>query len=129
MSTSFPPSIPSQDEREKINDLEKKIITEAEHSKKVYERKIKIRGLETEMKKKQAEQDEKIKTLEKTVTIQSQVIEKLEEKSKSQDRKIAELEEKFQSLSQYIYPAVSILSSQLEDLSVLVVENNQSISI
>ena len=58
VSTSFPPSIPSQDEREKINDLEKKIITEAEHSKKVYERKIKIRGLETEMKKKQAEHPE-----------------------------------------------------------------------
>ena len=118
MSTSFPPSIPSQDEREKINDLEKKIMSEAENSKKVYERKIKVRGLETEMKKKQAEQDEKIKTLEKTVTIQSQVIENLEEKSKSQERKIAELEEKFQSLSQYIYPAVSVLSSQLEDLSV-----------
>ena len=84
MSTSFPPSIPSQDEREKLNDLEKKIITEAEHSKKVYERKIKIRGLETEMKKKQAEQDEKIKTLEETITVQSQVIEKMEEKSQSQ---------------------------------------------
>ena len=88
VSTALPPSVPSQDEMEKINDLEKKIITEAEHSKKVYERKIKIRGLETEMEKKQAEQDEKIKTLEKTVTIQSQVIEKLEEKSKSQDRKM-----------------------------------------
>ena len=84
VSTSFPPSIPSQDEREKLNDLEKKIITEAEHSKKVYERKIKIRGLETEMKKKQAEQDEKIKTLEETITVQSQVIEKMEEKSQSQ---------------------------------------------
>ena len=122
MSTSFPPSIhPSIHEREKLNEklekLEKKIITEADHSKRVYERKIKIRGLETEMKKKQAEQDEKIKTLEETITVQSQVIEKMEEKSQSQDRKIAELEEKFQSLSQYISPAVGVLSSQLEDLS------------
>ena len=56
VSTALPPSVPSQDEVKKINDLEKKIITEAEHSKKVYERKIKIRGLETEMKKKQVEQ-------------------------------------------------------------------------
>ena len=119
MSTSFPPSIhPSIHEREKLNEkLEKKIITEADHSKRVYERKIKIRGLETEMKKKQAEQDEKIKTLEETITVQSQVIEKMEEKAQSQDRKIAELEEKFQSLSQYISPAVGVLSSQLEDLS------------
>ena len=103
MSTSFPPSIPSQDEREKINDLEKKIMSEAENSKKVYERKIKVRGLETEMKKKQAEQDEKIKTVEETITVQSQVIEKMEEKA--------------QSLSQYISPAVGVLSSQLKDLS------------
>ena len=117
MSTSFPPSIPSQDEREKINDLEKKIMSEAENSKKVYERKIKVRGLETEMKKKQAEQDEKIKTVEETITVQSQVIEKMEEKAQSQDRKIAELEERFQSLSQYISPAVGVLSSQLKDLS------------
>ena len=77
-------------------------MSEAENSKKVYERKIKVRGLETEMKKKQAEQDEKIKTLEETITIQSQVIEKMEEKSQSQDRKIAELEENFQSLSVHL---------------------------
>ena len=37
--------------------LEKKIVAQGEHSKKVFERKIKIRGLETEMKKTKAEQD------------------------------------------------------------------------
>ena len=78
VSTDLPPSVPSQDELEKIN---KKIIDLGDHSKKIFERKIKIRGLETKMKKNQAEQDEKIKTLEDTVNIQREVIEKLEEKS------------------------------------------------
>ena len=120
MSTSLPPSIPSQDELEKICELEKKIVTQGEHSKKVLEKKIKSRGLETEMKKNKAEQDEKIQTLEETVTAQRETIEKqnikiseLEEK----DRKIIELEQKFQSLSQYVNPAISSIISQLEDLS------------
>ena len=138
VSTSLPPSVPSQDELKKIRDLEKKIVAQGEHSKKVFERKIKIRGLESEMKKNKAEQDEKIQTLEETVTVQRKTIEKqnskiseLEEKSQSQDRKISELEEKsqsqdrmiielerkFQSLSQYINPAISSIISQIEDLS------------
>ena len=87
---------------------------------------------------KKNKQDEKIQTLEETVTVQRKTIEKqngkiseLEEKSQSQDRKISELEEKsqsqdrmiielerkFQSLSQYINPAISSIISQLEDLS------------
>ena len=80
------------------------IIAQGEHTKKVFGKKIKIRGLETKMKKNQAEQEEKIKTLEETITIQREAIEKLEEKSQSQDRKIAELEQKFQALTQYINP-------------------------
>ena len=135
VSTSLPPSIPSQDELEKICELEKKIIAQGEQSKKVFERKIKIRGLETEMKKNKAEQDEKIKTLEETITVQSEIIakleeksqsqdkkiteleEKLEEKSQSQDKKITELEERFQSLCQYINPTISTMITQIEDLS------------
>ena len=112
VSTALLPSVPSQDKSEKINDLEKKIIAQGEHTKKVFGKKIKIRGLETKMKKNQAEQEEKIKTLEET-------IEKLEEKSQSQDRKIAELEQKFQALTQYITPTVSAIMSQLEDLNCL----------
>ena len=101
----------------KINDLEKKIIAQGDLTKKVFEQKIKIRGLETQMKKNQAEQEEKIKTLEETITIQREAIEKLEEKLQSQDRKIAELEQKFQALTQYINPTVSAIMSQLEDLN------------
>ena len=44
VSTALPPSVPSQDEMEKINNLEKKIIAQGEHTKKVFEKKIKIRG-------------------------------------------------------------------------------------
>ena len=112
-------SLSSQDEVEKINDLKKKIIAQGELTKKVFEKKIKIRGLKTKMKKNQAEQEEKIKTLEETITIQREAIEKLEEKSQSQDRKIAELEQKFQALTQYINPTVSAIMSQLEDLNCL----------
>ena len=36
VSTSLPPSLPSQDELEKIRDLEKKIVAQGEHSKKVH---------------------------------------------------------------------------------------------
>ena len=78
LSSSFPPSLPSQDELEKIRDLKKKIVAQGEHSKKVFER--------TEMK---------IQILKETVTDQRETIEKqnskiseLEEKSQSQDRKI-----------------------------------------
>ena len=142
VSTSLPPSVPSQDELKKIRDLEKKIVAQGEHSKKVFERKIKIRGLESEMKKNKAEQDEKIQTLEETVTVQRKTIEKqnskiseleeksqsqdkkiteleekLEEKSQSQDKKITELEERFQSLCQYINPTISTMITQIEDLS------------
>ena len=117
VSTSLPPSIPSQDELEKICELEKKIVAQGEHNKKVFERKIKIRGLETEMKKNKAEQDEKIQTLEETIEKQNSKISELEEKTQSQDRKIIELEQKFQSLSQYVNPAISSIISQLEDLS------------
>ena len=55
VSTALPPSIPSQDKVEKINDLEKKIIAQGDLTKKVFEQKIKIRGLETQMKKNQAD--------------------------------------------------------------------------
>ena len=98
VSTSLPPSLPSQDELEKICDLEKKIVAQGEHNKKVFERKIKSRGLEAEMKKNKAEQDEKIQMLEETITVQRETIEKFQ----SEDRKITELEQKFQSLSQYV---------------------------
>ena len=57
VSASFPPSLPSQDELEKsqsqdrkIAELEEKIIDQGEHSKRVFERKINIRGIETKMK-------------------------------------------------------------------------------
>ena len=76
-------------------------------------RKIKIRGLETKMKKNKAEQNEMIQTLEETVTVQSETIEK-------PNSKISELEEKiieFQALSQYVNLAISSIISQLEDLS------------
>ena len=63
------------------------------------------------MKKNNAEQDDKIKTLEEK-------LEKMEEKSQSQDRKIAELEQKLQALAQYIIPTVSAIISQQEDLTV-----------
>ena len=36
VSTSLPPSLPSQDELEKIRDLEKKIVAQGKHSKKVH---------------------------------------------------------------------------------------------
>ena len=70
VSISLPPSLPSPDE----------LRVSSEHSKKVFERK-------------KAEQDEKIKTLEETITVQSEII----AKSQSQDRKITELEERFHS--------------------------------
>ena len=47
--------------------------------------------------------------LQETNTVQSEIIEK-------QNSKISEFEEKFQSLSQYLNPAILILS-QLEDIS------------
>ena len=96
---------PSQDELEKIHDLKKKIVAQGEHSKKVFERKI--HRLETKMKKNRAEQDEKIQMLEETITVQRETIEKFQ----SEDRKITELEQKFQSLSQYINPAISSIIS------------------
>ena len=80
-------------------------------------RKIKIRGLETEMKKNKAEQDEMIQTLEETVTVQREVIEKQNSKISELEEKIIELEQKFQALSQYVNPAISSIISQLEDLS------------
>ena len=48
-----------------------------------------------------------------TIEKQNIKISELEEK----DRKIIELEQKFQSLSQYVNPAISSIISQLEDLS------------
>ena len=88
MSSSIPPVPPSihpssqvaQDE--KIRELEKKIIAQGQLSKKIFERKIKIRGLEDEMRMIKAELEEKIHVLEETVTVQHRRIYELEEKMK-----------------------------------------------